>query len=327
MSELELLCETAPAPAPASPRARARARAALFARVDTSRHRRRRVWFFSASGAVATLAVAVAVFFALGTGGGQNDASAANLLHRAAKAALAQPGFDALRPDQYIYTKSVDAYLSTSVLENNRSYSILIPHTRESWLNADGTGWLYETSGVPSFLSDRDRQLWIKAGRPALGSSAVTDMELRNEDGPNVPMASLDLPSDPDVLFAQFKKQALGHSRGTYVEMFTLIGDSLRESYTTPAQRAALFEVTARLPGVELVDNVTDAVGRTGTGVAIVDKVNHTRETLIFDPTNYGLMGEQESVLSGNGGYPTGTVIGHGAYLEQAVVDALKKRP
>lgn len=328
MSELELLRETAPAVAPASTRARARARAALSVRTNASEHRRRRVWLFSASGAVATLAVAVAVFFALGTGGGQSNAGAANLLHKAAKAALAQPGFGALRPDQYIYTKSVDAYLDTTV-SGGRSYSVFVPHTREIWLNADGTGWLHETSGTPTFLSARDRQLWIEAGRPEFRSaSAVTDMALRNEDGPTSPMGSLGLPTNPDTLYAQLEKQARGFGRRTYAEMFVEVGDNLRESYTTPAQRSALFEVAARIPGVELVENVTDAVGRTGTGVTIGDKVNHTRETLIFDPTNYGLMGEQESTLYGNSfGYPAGTVIGHGAYLEQAVVDAIKKRP
>jgi hypothetical protein len=328
MSELEILRETTATPAPASPRARARARAALFARVDTSKHRRRRVWFFSASGAVATLAVAVAVFFALGTGGGQSDASAANLLHKAAKAALAQPGFDALGPGQYIYTKSVDAYLDTSVFENNPAYSVLVPHTREVWLNADGTGWLHETSGKATFLSDRDRQLWIEAGRPDLETGGM-DTVLRNEDGPTPPMESLSLPSDPDTLYAQLEKQARGFGRRMYAEMFVEVGDNLRESYTTPAQRSALFEVAARIPGVELVGDVTDAVGRIGTGVAMDDEVNHIRETLIFDPSNYGLMGEEESTLSGNepGGYPAGTIIGHSAYLEQAVVDALKKRP
>ncbi len=327
MSELEFLRETTPAPAPASPPARARARAALSVRIDASEHRRRRVWLFSASGAVATLAVAVAVFFALGAGGEQSDASAANLLHKAAKAALAQPGFDALGPNQYIYTKSVDAYMDTSVYENDRPYSVMVPHTREIWLNADGTGWLHETAVSATFLSDRDRQLWIEAGRPDLASQGM-DTVLRNEDGPTPPMESLSLPSDPDTLYAQLEKQARGFGRRTYAEMFVEVGDNLRESYTTPAQRSALFEVAARIPGVELVGDVTDAVGRTGTGVAMDDEVNHTRQTLIFDPTNYGLMGEEESTLSGNeAGYSVGTVTGHGAYLEQAVVDALKKRP
>jgi len=329
MSDLELLRETAPAPAPASPRARARARAALFARVDASEHRWRRAWLFSASGAVATLAVAVAVFFALGAGGGQSDAAAANLLHKAAQAALAQPGFDALGPDQYIYTKSVDAYMTIHTFGKDQSYSVLTPETREIWQRADGTGLIHETSGKPTFLSDRDRRLWVDAGRPELGGPAVGDMVLSNDGGAAARMGSLALPSDPDTLYAQLEKQARGFGRRTYAEMFVKVGDNLRESYTTPAQRSALFEVAARIPGVELVGDVTDMVGRTGTGVAMDDEVNHSRQTLIFDPTNYGLMGEEESTLSGNepGGYPAGTVIGHGAYLEQAVVDALKKRP
>ena len=320
MSELELLRETAPAPASPSPRARARARAALFTKIDASGYRRRRAWVFSASGAVATLAVAVAVFFALGAGGGQNDASAANLLHKAAQAALAQPGFDDLGPGQYIYTKSVELGMTIFPIGEHDSYSILTPSTNEVWLSSNRSGLMHYSPGKSTFVSERDRLLWIKAGRPQI---THTDGYMR------IPHDSTEnLSSDADTLFAQLEKQARGKGSGLYTEMFVLIGDSLRSRFTTPAQRNALFEVASRLPGVELAGNVTDAVGRAGIGVAMNDGVDHSRQMLIFDPTNYGLMGEEESTLSGNWGkYPAGTVIGRVAYLEQAVVDAVKKRP
>lgn len=333
MSELDLLRDIAATPAPASPRTRARARAALSTRIDAAERGPRRVWFLSLTGAVATVGVVAVAFFSLGSGGSHAASAAPALLHKAATAVLAQPGLGTLKPGQYIYTKSVNAYLTTDLTTDQlgrttSEFSVLIPRTRESWLGPDGTGWLHETSGKPAFLSERDRRRWVAAGRPDLGSGRVTDMALRNEDAPNLPMESLDLPTDPEVLFARLEKQARGHSSGTYVQMFDLVGSNLRETYTTPAQRAALYEVAARLPGVELIGNVKDAVGRTGVGVAMNDQSHRERNALIFDPVNYALVGEQAISLPGNWyGYPAGTVIGHGAYLEQAVVDALKKRP
>ena len=152
-------------------------------------------------------------------------------------------------------------------------------------------------------------------------------MSLGNQDGSAGQMQSLDLPTDPTVLYARLAKDAKGHGDGLYTEMFTLVGDNLRENFTTPAQRAALYEVAARLPGVELIGDVIDAAGRAGIAVAVVDE-DGIREELVFDRTSYELLGEEQIVTSGNPfGYPAGTVIGHATYLERAVVGALKARP
>jgi hypothetical protein len=106
--------------------------------------------------------------------------------------------------------------------------------------------------------------------------------------------------------------------------MFVMIGDDLRENYTTPAQRAALFEVAARLPGIMLLPGTRDAVGRLADGVAIDDGQNHERQALLFDRQTRALLGEEDSVLEGNAlGYPAGTVIGRAAYLEQSIADSV----
>lgn len=326
MSDLDLLRNAAKEPASASSRARDRARARLTAKIDASERRLWRPSLLPLAGVVTTLAVALGVFLSIG-GGGSHNAAAATVLRSAAKAALTDPSLETLKPGQYIYTKSESAYLNTSVYSNELSFSVLVPDVREIWLGPGGTGWLYETSGKPTFLSEHDRQQWIAAGRPDLGSKA-TDTALRNEDGSDVSMQSLDLPSDPDLAYARLAKEAKGGGSGLYEEMFVLIGDDLRESYTTPVQRAALFEVAARLPGVESIGIVKDSAGRTGIGVAMNDEANRIRMTLIFDSVSYALLGEEESVMSGSAlGYPAGTVIGHATYLKQAVVDELKKRP
>jgi hypothetical protein len=66
--------------------------------------------------------------------------------------------------------------------------------------------------------------------------------------------------------------------------------------------RSALYEVAARLPGVES--------GRPGVAVAMRDEVNHLRSELIFDPAT-----------------PEGTRIGWAVYLRSEVVDAIRQRP
>jgi hypothetical protein len=46
------------------------------------------------------------------------------------------------------------------------------------------------------------------------------------------------------------------------------------------------------------------------------------RAVLLFDPTSYSLLGEEQTMLSGNPlGYPDGTVVGRATYLEQRIVD------
>jgi len=109
-----------------------------------------------------------------------------------------------------------------------------------------------------------------------------------------------------------------------HAEMFVMIGDDLRENYTTPAQRAALFEAAARIPGITVDHGVRDAAGRLADAVAIDDTSNRERLSLLFDPQSRALLGEEDSLLAGNPlDYAAGTVIGQAAYLEQSVVDSV----
>src|SRR5262249_14330522 len=138
----------------------------------------------------------------------------------------------------------------------------------------------------------------------------------------------LDLPSDPDALFARLKQETRSYGARQDAEMFVLVGDSLRETNASAAQRAALYAVAARIPGVELVGEVTDAVGRRGVEVAMDDDVSHLRSTLVFDPQTSLLLAEEEFTLAGNSlGYPAGTCIETATYLKTAIVDTLGARP
>jgi hypothetical protein len=65
------------------------------------------------------------------------------------------------------------------------------------------------------------------------------------------------------------------------------IGDLLRESPAAPALRKALYDVAAGIPGVRLVGNLKDALGRTGVGVE-----RNGEETLLIDPATGQLLAE-----------------------------------
>jgi hypothetical protein len=314
MPALEKVRELYPAPPPPAPEARERARLALVARIE--RRRRRRVLIPAAGLAVAATAVVVAL---VGVGDEAGiEARAAAVLRDAAANARTQKPLPPLGQGRVLYVKSVDAYLSTWADGGN--FSVLVPHVREIWHGPEG-GLLVTSSGEPEFLSARDRQNWIAAGRPDLREAGVGRTELGRYD-------ISDLPTDVNALFSRLEDEARGHSEGTHRQMFTRLGDYLRETNISPRQRAALYEVAARIPGVELVGRVRDPVGRSGVAVAMEHPSDGTRETLVIDPESGVLLAEEDVTLAENVfGYPAGTLIGHSTYVVTRMVDAVGSRP
>jgi hypothetical protein len=289
------------------------------ARAAPAAPRSRRPWLVTAAGA-ATAATAAAVF--LGTdSSGDGTASAATVLRQAAVATRAQPTPPRPGPGEYLYVKSESAYLSVFPED---MFAVLVPRVREMWVGPEG-GRMRETSGEPKFLSERDRERWIAAGRPDLSEPVW--------GGAVEAPPALDLPSDPDALYARLEAQSEGHPEGVHEEMFTLLGDALRDTMlrymtATPAQRAALYEVAARIPGVELVGRVTDPTGRTGVAVAMSSTADGLRHMLVLNADTGELLSEEQRVLEENEfGYPAGTLIGYATYVTSAVVDSNRERP
>ena len=195
----------------------------------------------------------------------------------------------------------------------------LDPKVREIWQGPTG-GLIRETSAPPQFLSALDREHWIAAGRPQVSAPSSTQ-ELP-------PARALDLPTNPDALYAKLHDEAVGNANGTEMEMLTEVGDALRETAASPALRASLYEVAARIPGIELLGPTTDRLGRRGVAVAYSSSDAHERHELIFDPRTSALLGEEYESLDGNVfGYPGGTVTGYATYISTGVVDGRGTRP
>ena len=108
------------------------------------------------------------------------------------------------------------------------------------------------------------------------------------------------LPTDPAKLEPVLQSDVKGAGPNPTAELYTIVGDLLRESPAPPALREALYEVAAGIPGVKLVGHYKDALGRTGTAV------ERDGETLVFDPANGQLLadiqGNPATAISCGGG-------------------------
>ncbi len=272
----------------------------------------------AAAGGVAVVLIAGGVLLSVGLPGGAT-ASAAPILREAAGIALKQPAPPTLAEGQYLYVKSFNTDLTIVNRGEEDSYTALFSTDREVWM---GQQSVLRTSaaGEPQFPTEADRQSWIDAGSPDL-IGGTAEMPLGEA-------APLDLPTDPDELFDRLKQEAEGAGPGLYEEMFVLVGDNLRESLASPEQRAALYEVAARLPGVILVGTVTDSAGREGVAVSMDDDQAHIRCTLIIDTDTSALLSEERIALEGfDLGFPVGSLIGRDTYLVTAVVGSNEARP
>lgn len=294
--------------------------------------------------AVAVTAAIVAAMLFLPTPGTHQGASAAaaEVLHATARVAEKQP--QPVTPaDGYRYTKSEDAYRvyydacsfpggpmeCPAAAPDDWEFSVLVPHTREIWIAPDGSGRLLVTTGEPRFLGPRDEATWKAAGSPELDRPGTSD-ESFGPGGLSYTDFS-EYSTDADELYDQIRNKAEGYGPSTDAEMLVLVGDLLRETMAPPDLRAALFRVAARIPGVELVGNVTDPAGRKGTAVARTsdDAGFLERNELVFDSETSELLAERQVLLESVGWIDAkpGTVIGYAVYLSSGGVDTTSDRP
>ncbi len=251
---------------------------------------------------------------------GPNTAAAAVLNHLAL-VAYDQPAPSVPGPGQFLYVNSTEAYTATIAIQPN-SFTVLRPENRQIWIAANGSGRIKESFGQPTFLSAHDRNVWEAAGRPTI-PHGPTEMSFGPGGLANGPTNLANLPTNPSALAAKIDSRKIESGPPGLAEDFTQVGDLLRETDASPALRSALYQVAARIPGVETLGTVADHSGRMGVGVAYVH--NGLRHELIFDPRTSALLGEYYTVVSPGSGYnvPNGTVVGWEVYLQSSIVSSL----
>ena len=272
------------------------------------------------------LAVAIALPSVLpnGRGAAQRTAAAAFLL-RASTVAAHQPAAAVPGPGQFLYTKTetTGGAQNYNVVTQDGYYQVLDRQWDETWAATDGSGRDRLKSGPGTIPSAKERAVWISAGRPSL-AARTTDQMFKKGGLAYVDLSGL--PRYPKQLLKAIEdRKAEGGPPGAR-ETFTIIGDLLRQAYPWPKLRAALFQVAAGIPGVELVSPVTDPVGR--TGVSIEETSNGIRSEWIFDPETSALLAVRVTVLHPRpSAYPDAQTVWWEAYLARGVVNSTSQRP
>jgi hypothetical protein len=204
--------------------------------------------------AVAACAALITVPVLVDAGGSGAEASAATLLRAAGNAAAKQQGGS---PDAAYWD------VASVYQRSGKTYH------REIWVAHHGVSVLRD-NGVDSGV------LPLGPGLFPAGGTALTWDQLYA------------LPTDPRQLTATLKADIKGAGPDPESELFTIVGDLLRESPAPPALRKALYDVAAGIPGVHLTGKVTDMLHRTGAGVT------RGTETLVIDPADGALLADTE---------------------------------
>jgi hypothetical protein len=292
------------------------------------RKRRRRVLIPALAGGFMALIIAAWTTSAVVLGVGKfwsGSTEAGDLLGRIALVASSStdiPPMDQIRDDQFVFVETYGGF---------SGWGFTLP---------DGT----PTGGWSPILSVQ-RQIWtsVDGSQPGLlridGASSTSEDALDPDTGPlNTTLKSLaTLPINPDLLLAKIYRETWGSGPNPQQEAFETIGDLIRESVVPPDVAVALYKAAARIPGIEVVDDAVDALGRHGIAVAREDA--GLREEWIFDRETLQFRGERIVVTegfeapvpagaaAGDSGTAPGTVIGSTAIVARAIVDRAGQIP
>ncbi|HTZ30033.1 MAG TPA: CU044_5270 family protein [Streptosporangiaceae bacterium] len=252
----------------------------------------------------AAVAVAVAATLALlprNTPGA--SPAAMRLLAKIAAVAAAQPS-PHVRSNQFSYIR---AWVSNQVCEGGSGSNCVVtkPYETQVWMSVSNqcvTGLLRE-DGQNTPLTFSTNYLHC----PYAGG--VHDPTYRFLQS---------LPTNPQALLSLIEREMQGQLPRPE-EAFTTIGDLLGGAIAPPAVSAALYRAAALIPGVTVVADATDAIGRHGVAVAFT--YQGTRTEWIFSRQTLLYLGSRSIDLA------NGSTTGDAAVLQRGFVDHVGQLP
>ena len=247
------------------------------ARRATANRRRKQLVGVGAIGLIGAVALVTALLVIPGTS--PPPSSAAEFLHASAELVANQP---ALVPPsgQYLYTEQQSQYQVSVYEPGSDSSSVDLAtvaqygETERTWVDARGNSTEQQNRTALSWPSAADQQAWeANPGAQTFSATyrqSVTEPTLSGK----IPDVSA-LPTDPSALAAVLK----GGGPVANPDQIPDDTDSVFEraarlavgpdSGLSPALSAALYQVMADQPGVQLLGQTTDHQGRLGTAVGI----------------------------------------------------------
>ncbi|MFE5136936.1 CU044_5270 family protein [Streptomyces fagopyri] len=133
------------------------------------------------------------------------------------------------------------------------------------------------------------------------------------------------LSTDPDTLLKQIYTATRGLSPGKNAAAFNWIGETVSESIVPEDVASAIWRAAAKIPGVVLVKDATDAAGRHGEAIAHVSDGERTE--YIFDRNTHLFLGERSYLIKDTPEGKAGMLTGTSAVLSRAVVDTMGDLP
>ena len=266
--------------------------------------RRRRTPAIITAAAVAAGVAAAIVLTLLPANTSGASPAAARLLAKIATAAARQPT-PHVRNSQFSYVK---ARVSNLVCNGGSGNNCVLGKPQESqiWQSVSNlciTGLLREDSGrdIPLKFSSNYLHCPYRGG--------VHDPTYRFLQS---------LPTDPHALLSLLEREMQGQLPRPE-EAFTTIGDLLGAAIAPPRVSAALYRAAALIPGVTVVPDATDAIGR--HGVAVAYTLRGIRTEWIFSKQTYRYLGNRDVYVA------TGASAGASAVLLHAFVDHAGQLP
>ncbi|MFI5798759.1 CU044_5270 family protein [Streptomyces sp. NPDC051677] len=283
---------------------------------------KRNPWLRPALTAAAVATVAAVTFTLLpssgDSGSGPRVTTAAAVLEDAALAAGHATQYDKIRDDQFTYVESQVSYTRVK----NGKQTVVPPHRRETWLSVDGS----RDGLIRDALNSRDTRWPGFQEKDHFYDSYPGYNHLKSL--PTDPKAMYDwlrksLPDSFGVVLAGVNAGLIEQDQG----MLFSAGNLMQEGIMPSAQAAALFRAIARIPGVTVVEDAVDALGRHGVGIAREDAKQPFRMEWIFDRKTHQLLGQRTTLTRDFGGLKKGTVSTDSATVRRAVVDKAGQRP
>lgn len=246
-------------------------------------------------------------------------AQAEEVLDRAASHAQ---GLPVAQNNQFLYVESLTAALTGP--EDPSVAGTVEVNRRQVWFSVDGTkDGLIRTRPVSGAGRAEDIAL----------PGCIDGLSTHEKDGDVIttpctptPGDGSWLPDDPDAMLAYLRDKGAGTKSPTDEAAFQQAGELLRESSLAPATMAVVFQALAKIPGTEVLDNVTDEAGRTGIAVSST-LTSGIRIEMIFDSTTYAYLGQRTVAVRDYDQVKAGQVLDSSAVLKSAIVDRARQLP
>lgn len=267
-----------------------------------SDRRPRRRWTAPLGVAAAALALVIALPAVLPLGGpGAPDPAAADVLHVFARIARNAPAEPVPEPGQFIYSETMSAQTNLFVASDGQRFVFEEVASEHRWLGTDGSGRIVGRAEEPRFPTAADEAAYhaYLASPTAQTDDADSFFGESFDDvyaaGDLTFRDTSDLPTDPDRLRDLIEdREIVGGPPGDW-ETFVLAADLIRDSYARPDLRAALYEVMAQTPGIELIGPTVDAAGR--DGIALASTHDGLRYEVVFDRRTAKVLEEREIAI------------------------------